>query len=124
MTYIYIIIYIVIVISRIYPKGTRVDSSNLDPCPPWSAGNQLVALNYQTPCVQMHLNDSKFRENGNCGYVLKPSYMLQAAMPKSGYRLVVNVISAQRLPKPEGETKGEVLLFIVHYLLIYLFIMN
>lgn len=72
----------------------------------------------------MHLNDSKFRENGNCGYVLKPSYMLQAAMPKSGYRLVVNVISAQRLPKPEGETKGEVLLFIGHYLLIYLFIMN
>eukprot|EP00604_Paraphysomonas_vestita_P003370 CAMPEP_0174821030 /NCGR_PEP_ID=MMETSP1107-20130205/5280_1 /TAXON_ID=36770 /ORGANISM="Paraphysomonas vestita, Strain GFlagA" /LENGTH=753 /DNA_ID=CAMNT_0016037601 /DNA_START=353 /DNA_END=2614 /DNA_ORIENTATION=+ len=97
-------------LSRIYPKGTRVDSSNLDPCPPWSAGNQLVALNYQTPCVQMHLNDSKFRENGNCGYVLKPNYMLQSTMmPKSGFRLVVNVISAQRLPKPEGETKGEVI---------------
>jgi phosphatidylinositol phospholipase C, delta len=94
--------------SRIYPKGTRVDSSNLDPCPPWSAGNQLVALNYQTPCVQMHLNDSKFRENGSCGYVLKPPYMLQPVMPKASYRLVINVISAQRLPKPEGETKGEV----------------
>jgi phosphatidylinositol phospholipase C, delta len=85
-----------------------VDSSNLDPCPPWSAGNQLVALNYQTPCVQMHLNDSKFRENGNCGYVLKPPFMLQPVMPKASFRLVVNVISAQRLPKPEGETKGEV----------------
>ena len=56
----------------------------------------------------MHLNDSKFRENGNCGYVLKPNYMLQPSMPRSGFRLVVNVISGQRLPKPDGETKGEV----------------
>ncbi len=97
--------------SLTYYSGTRVDSSNLDPCPPWSAGNQLVALNYQTPCVQMHLNDAKFRENGGCGYVLKPGYMLPGgAMPKAGYRLVVHVISGQRLPKPEGETKGEVVL--------------
>jgi hypothetical protein len=72
-----------------------------------------VALNYQTPCVQMHLNDSKFRENGNCGYVLKPPHLLQPVMPKPGFRLVVNVISAQRLPKPEGETKGEVSPFLL-----------
>jgi hypothetical protein len=57
----------------------------------------------------MHLNDSKFRENGGCGYVLKPGYMLPGgAMPKAGFRLVVHVISGQRFPKPEGETKGEV----------------
>eukprot|EP00966_Prymnesium_polylepis_P064485 1494739-Prymnesium_polylepis.1 len=35
-------------ISRIYPKGTRVDSSNLFPMPHWSAGSQMVAMNYQT----------------------------------------------------------------------------
>lgn len=35
--------------SRIYPKGSRVDSSNYDPTPMWNAGSQLVALNYQTP---------------------------------------------------------------------------
>ena len=34
--------------SRIYPKGTRVDSSNYNPAPAWAAGAQLVALNYQT----------------------------------------------------------------------------
>lgn len=34
--------------SRIYPKGTRVDSSNYSPQPFWSAGCQFVALNYQT----------------------------------------------------------------------------
>ena len=36
-------------LSRVYPKGTRVDSSNYDPQPIWNCGSQLVALNYQTP---------------------------------------------------------------------------
>lgn len=35
-------------LSRIYPKGTRIDSSNYMPVSAWAAGNQLVALNYQT----------------------------------------------------------------------------
>ena len=34
--------------SRIYPKGTRVDSSNYMPQVFWNAGCQMVALNYQT----------------------------------------------------------------------------
>lgn len=34
--------------SRIYPKGTRMDSSNYSPQPFWNAGCQMVALNYQT----------------------------------------------------------------------------
>ncbi|CAN0057558.1 unnamed protein product, partial [Laminaria digitata] len=59
--------------SRIYPGGTRVDSSNYDPVPSWNVGSQIVALNYQTPGVSMRLNDGKFRDNGGCGYLLKPS---------------------------------------------------
>ena len=35
-------------LSRVYPKGTRVDSSNFTPQLFWNAGCQLVALNYQT----------------------------------------------------------------------------
>lgn len=35
-------------LSRIYPKGTRVDSSNYNPQLFWNAGCQLVALNFQT----------------------------------------------------------------------------
>jgi phosphatidylinositol phospholipase C, delta len=34
-------------LSRIYPRGTRFDSTNYSPYPMWSAGCQLVALNYQ-----------------------------------------------------------------------------
>jgi phosphatidylinositol phospholipase C delta len=96
--------------SRIYPKGTRVDSSNLDPCPAWAAGSQLVALNYQTPCVQMHLNHGKYRENGECGYVLTPEYMFKAtATPSKSLVLKVHLISGQQLPKPGGARKGEVI---------------
>jgi Ca2+-binding EF-hand superfamily protein len=58
--------------SRIYPAGTRVDSSNYDPTPMWCAGSQIVALNYQTPDRSMQLNRGRFRRNGRCGYVLKP----------------------------------------------------
>ena len=35
-------------ISRIFPRGTRLDSSNFMPQVFWNAGCQLVALNYQT----------------------------------------------------------------------------
>jgi len=36
-------------LSRIYPKGQRVDSSNYDPTSMWNCGCHLTALNYQTP---------------------------------------------------------------------------
>lgn len=35
-------------LSRVYPSGTRFDSSNFMPQVFWNAGCQLVALNYQT----------------------------------------------------------------------------
>jgi phosphatidylinositol phospholipase C delta len=35
-------------ISRVYPKATRMDSTNFDPLPLWQAGCQVVALNWQT----------------------------------------------------------------------------
>ncbi|XP_067223037.1 1-phosphatidylinositol 4,5-bisphosphate phosphodiesterase beta-2 [Chanodichthys erythropterus] len=57
--------------SRIYPKGTRVDSSNYSPQPFWSAGCQFVALNYQTMDFPMQLNMALFEFNGRTGYILK-----------------------------------------------------
>ncbi|KAL3079489.1 hypothetical protein niasHT_031818 [Heterodera trifolii] len=62
-------------LSRIYPKGARVDSSNFLPQIFWNAGCQMVALNFQTPDVCMQLNQGKFEYNGQCGYLLKPDFM-------------------------------------------------
>ncbi|XP_053996256.1 1-phosphatidylinositol 4,5-bisphosphate phosphodiesterase gamma-1 isoform X1 [Hylaeus anthracinus] len=63
--------------SRVYPKGQRIDSSNYNPVPMWNSGCQMVALNYQTGDKSMQLNQAKFRENGNCGYILKPEFMFK-----------------------------------------------
>ena len=62
-------------LSRIYPKGARVDSSNFLPQIFWNAGCQMVALNFQTPDVCMQLNQGKFEYNGQSGYLLKPDFM-------------------------------------------------
>ncbi|XP_048035419.1 1-phosphatidylinositol 4,5-bisphosphate phosphodiesterase delta-3-A isoform X1 [Megalobrama amblycephala] len=101
-------------LSRIYPSGQRVQSSNYNPQDMWNAGCQMVALNFQTQCEEMDLNRGRFLPNGRCGYVLKPSFMCQ---PDSEFNpentgggpghnptlLTIKVISAQQLPKPDKE---------------------
>ena len=64
--------------SRVYPRGTRVDSSNYNPAKFWDAGVQMCALNYQTWDEGMQINDAMFEANGKCGYVLKPPYLRAA----------------------------------------------
>lgn len=62
-------------LSRVYPAGTRFDSSNFMPQVFWNAGCQLVALNYQTLDLAMQLNLGIFEYNLSCGYLLKPEFM-------------------------------------------------
>uniref|UniRef100_A0AAX7SJ97 Phosphoinositide phospholipase C n=1 Tax=Astatotilapia calliptera TaxID=8154 RepID=A0AAX7SJ97_ASTCA len=62
-------------LSRIYPKGTRVDSSNYMPQLFWNVGCQMVALNFQTLDLPMQLNMGVFEYNGLSGYLLKPEFM-------------------------------------------------
>ena len=103
--------------SRIYPAGTRVNSSNLDPMGPWSAGNQMVALNYQTEDASMLLNHGLFLQNGQCGYVLKPRYMRELGVSASGALAVqVHVIGGAQLPQNSVQaTKSEVILSLISY---------
>uniref|UniRef100_A0A3Q3WYH9 Phosphoinositide phospholipase C n=1 Tax=Mola mola TaxID=94237 RepID=A0A3Q3WYH9_MOLML len=61
-------------LSRIYPGGSRTDSSNYNPVALWNAGCQMVALNFQTSCG------------------VRSSYVV---CPRSCHQ----VISAQQLPK-------------------------
>uniref|UniRef100_A0A8C7W5S2 1-phosphatidylinositol 4,5-bisphosphate phosphodiesterase n=1 Tax=Oncorhynchus mykiss TaxID=8022 RepID=A0A8C7W5S2_ONCMY len=55
--------------SRIYPKGGRVDSSNYMPQIFWNAGCQMVSLNYQTPGTVLYWNMLIKL------YLLKPDFM-------------------------------------------------
>uniref|UniRef100_A0A915ARG5 Phosphoinositide phospholipase C n=1 Tax=Parascaris univalens TaxID=6257 RepID=A0A915ARG5_PARUN len=63
-------------LSRVYPQASRVTSANYDPMPMWNSACHMVALNYQTGDRAMQLNQGKFMANGQCGYVLKPAYMI------------------------------------------------
>ncbi|KAF3691478.1 1-phosphatidylinositol 4,5-bisphosphate phosphodiesterase delta-3-A [Channa argus] len=101
-------------LSRIYPSGQRLQSSNYNPQEMWNAGCQIVALNFQTLGEQMDLNYGRFQQNGECGYILKPLFMCQPETtfnPENvgggpGHRpvlLTVRVISAQQLPKPQWD---------------------
>src|SRR5262249_19687407 len=80
---------------RTYPKGLRLSSTNYEPHRYWSAGAQLVAINWQTCGTLFYLfienlkckalilvlvyldlgymiNHAMFQRNGRSGYVLKP----------------------------------------------------
>ncbi|XP_042370526.1 1-phosphatidylinositol 4,5-bisphosphate phosphodiesterase delta-1-like, partial [Plectropomus leopardus] len=97
-------------LSRIYPAGMRTDSSNYNPVPLWNAGCQIVALNFQTTCEEMDINQGRFLVNGKSGYILKPAYMRDENTEFDPITLTrgdwlkhktlhVMVISAQQLPK-------------------------
>ncbi|NXX74409.1 PLCB2 phosphodiesterase, partial [Urocolius indicus] len=62
-------------LSRVYPKGTRMDSSNYPPQMFWNVGCHMVALNFQTTDVPLQQNMALFEFNGQCGYLLKHEFM-------------------------------------------------
>jgi hypothetical protein len=107
-------------LTRIYPAGTRVMSNNMeaeDAAAAWAAGCHMLALNFQTWDTAMQLNAALFSLNGGCGYVLKPKLRPMPPMPLPSERLPawppellepptrlrLVVLSAQHLPKRDGE---------------------
>lgn len=65
-------------ILRIYPKGTRITSSNYNPLIGWSHGAQMVAFNMQGYGRSLWLMQGMFRANGGCGYIKKPDFLLKS----------------------------------------------
>ncbi|XP_029993339.1 1-phosphatidylinositol 4,5-bisphosphate phosphodiesterase gamma-2 isoform X2 [Sphaeramia orbicularis] len=92
-------------LSRVYPKGQRVESSNYEPYPLWAVGCHMVALNFQTADKCMQLNSALFSQNGRTGYVLQPELMRDDNYDpnqekKVKYNIAIRVIAARHLPKP------------------------
>ncbi|PHH73425.1 hypothetical protein CDD80_3827 [Ophiocordyceps camponoti-rufipedis] len=89
---------------RVFPKGTRISSSNLKPVAYWGIGAQVCALNWQTFGTGNLLNDALF--NGSNGYVLKPTALRPggSGILGSGRRrkLRLYVAGATDVPLPEG----------------------
>lgn len=109
-------------LSRVYPAGTRFDSSNFMPQLFWNAGCQLVALNYQTLDLAMQLNLGIFEYNHRCGYILKPEFMRRTDRRLDPFAestvdgiiagtVSINVISGQFLTDKKVGTYVEVDMF-------------
>jgi len=102
-------------IIRTYPGGLRQDSSNANPINAWNYGIQMAALNYQNEDDIMPLCYGKFLDNGGCGYILKPNYLIQAQQTKYNplnsqlnfdypQLLTLTIISAQFLSRSSRST--------------------
>lgn len=101
-------------LTRVYPSGYRLRSTNFDPNMFWRRGVQMVALNWQTYDNGMQMNQAMFAAgHDRTGYVLKPESLRMPpstiptddGKPKVDRQLVrfcVEVISAQQLPRSRG----------------------
>ncbi|KAJ5628044.1 hypothetical protein N7490_010272 [Penicillium lividum] len=97
-------------LTRVYPSGFRLRSSNFDPNKFWRRGVQMAALNWQTYDIGMQMNQAMFAAGTDrTGYILKPESLRLPVRDndnqkrKTERRLVrfsVDVISAQQLPRP------------------------
>ncbi|XP_027337978.1 phosphoinositide phospholipase C 6-like [Abrus precatorius] len=63
-------------ILRVYPKGTRLTSSNYKPHIGWTYGAQMVAFNMQGYGKSLWFMQGMFKANGGCGYVKKPEFLI------------------------------------------------
>ncbi|CAG8821638.1 17367_t:CDS:2, partial [Racocetra persica] len=103
-------------LSRIYPSGFRINSSNFEPHHQWMVGNQMVALNWQTFDLGMQIDQAMFSVNGRCGYVLKSERLRNPEIISPAINthlptqtLTIQIISAQQLPKPKDALADEVI---------------
>ncbi|CAK9164203.1 unnamed protein product [Ilex paraguariensis] len=72
-------------ILRVYPKGTRFNSSNYEPFIGWMHGAQMVAFNMQGYGRALWLMQGMFRSNGGCGYVKKPDFLMNVGPHNEGF---------------------------------------
>ncbi|GLB39507.1 putative phosphoinositide phospholipase C [Lyophyllum shimeji] len=97
---------------RIYPKGTRVNSTNYQPHRYWAAGAQLVAINWQTFDLGYMMNQAMFQRNGRAGFVLKPDVLRgdddELLSKRTKHILEVTVISAHQLPRLRDSNGQEI----------------
>ncbi|KAH9475003.1 1-phosphatidylinositol 4,5-bisphosphate phosphodiesterase 1 [Psilocybe cubensis] len=92
---------------RIYPKGTRIGSSNFNPLIFWRNGSQVASLNWQVYDLGMQVNEAMFC--GTSGWVAKPVASRKRLddeynLPGGRQKLVVDIAGVSSLPAPNGRS--------------------
>lgn len=85
---------------RVFPKGLRIDSSNMNVVKFWRNGSQVVSLNWQSYDTSMQLNEAMFL--GTEGWVIKPPKLLGEAPGSGRVRLGIQIAGISSLPPPNG----------------------
>lgn len=77
---------------RIYPKGTRIGSSNFNPIVFWRNGSHVSSLNWQVYDQGMQVNEAMFV--GSPGWIEKPLHMRKGSecMPKGGREKLIGEV--------------------------------
>jgi len=87
---------------RIYPNGTRIGSSNLDPLKFWANGSQIASLNWQHYDRSMQINEALFV--GSPGWVLKPAQLLgMGDRMASRLKFVGEIVGISSLLPPKND---------------------
>ncbi|KAL5480323.1 hypothetical protein ACEPAI_1593 [Sanghuangporus weigelae] len=90
---------------RVYPRGTRIMSGNLDPLAAWRAGSHFAALNRQEFDKGMQINEAMFV--GSQGWVPKPSRLRVTGGEREEERvgLAADIVGLSSLQHPEKKDK-------------------
>ncbi|GLB42871.1 putative phospholipase C [Lyophyllum shimeji] len=86
---------------RIYPRGTRIGSSNADPLRFWRSGAQVVSLNWQHYDRSMQINEAMFV--GGPGWAVRPASQRGVeGVWQAKKRLQCRIVGISSLPPPNG----------------------
>lgn len=91
--------------TRVYPKGSRVDSSNYFPIQAQFLGCQIVALNWQCNDTALAINQARFLHNGGRGFVLKSAI----PEPENTGTLQIQILSAFLLLKADKAVVSDII---------------
>ncbi|KLO12109.1 PLC-like phosphodiesterase [Schizopora paradoxa] len=86
---------------RVYPRGSRVRSGNMNPATFWRAGSHFTALNWQKFDLGMQLNEAMFCGTG--GWVAKPDRLLGTLGDPERVKITVDVRGLSALPRPKKD---------------------
>lgn len=103
---------------RVYPKGTRISSKNLNPVPFWGVGSQICALNWQTFDASVQLNEALFAESD--GYVLKPPALRSGGdgnLKQQKRKLRLHIAGATDVPVPKEREADSIMPYVTCTLL-------
>jgi Phosphatidylinositol-specific phospholipase C, X domain/Phosphatidylinositol-specific phospholipase C, Y domain/C2 domain len=88
---------------RVFPSWKVMPTQtfpNCDPVLAWSLGCQMVGMNFQSADENLLVADGRFRQNGSCGYVLKPRCLTETPAPvEHAQTWTFQVLGAYNLPK-------------------------